>query len=251
LDQRQDFWEQTQEQRQDFLEDRREDWQNWNDDYYSYHDDWYHGGWGDNWGDYWSHMWDDHTAAMLLGTTWCGLNRMGYWFGTAAYENPYYVESSGPLVIDNTVISYAEALVAAPPLVVNVEAPAQPAAEPELPPGVTQKGLEHFDAARLAFYEGHYQKALDETNKALGAMPTDAMIHEFRALVLFALGNYRHFAPRLVGGPGLGLDDPEQPLSGDRNLHQAVASTRRCRHGQAKGRRREVRAGVPLRDFGP
>jgi tetratricopeptide (TPR) repeat protein len=136
---------------------------------------------------------------------------MGYWFGTAAYENPYYAESSGPLVIDNTTISYAEPLVAAPPTMINVEAPAQPPAQAaapaaELPPGVTPGGLEHFEAARLAFYEGNYQKALDETNKALGAMPTDAMIHEFRALVLFALGNYRDAAatlhPVLAVGPG-------------------------------------------------
>jgi tetratricopeptide (TPR) repeat protein len=207
LDQRQEFREQALDQRQDFLADRREDWQNWHDDYYGHHDDWYHGGWDDNWGDYWSHMWDDHTAAMVLGTTCWGLNRMGYWFGTDSYENPYYAESSGPLVIDNTTINYAEPLVASPPLTISVEAPAQPGAQPvELPPGVTPAGLDHFQSARSAFYEGNYKKALEETNKALGAMPTDAIIHEFRALVLFALGNYRDAAatlhPVLAVGPG-------------------------------------------------
>jgi tetratricopeptide (TPR) repeat protein len=154
-------------------------------------------------------MWDDHTAAMALGTTLWGLNRMGYWFGTESYVNPYYTE---PLVIDNTTIDYSQPLAAPPTVVVQApaqETPAQPAQTPpasELPPGVTQAGMEQFDAARASFYAGDYQKALTETNKALATMPTDAIIHEFRALVLFALGKYREAAatlhPVLAVGPG-------------------------------------------------
>jgi tetratricopeptide (TPR) repeat protein len=195
LDQRQEFRSQAQDKRQEYMENRREDWQNWHDDYYGHYDGWYHGAWGDAW----SHMWSEHTAAMVLGTTMWGLNRMGYWFGTGAYENPYYSE---PLVIDNTTISYAEPLVAAPP--VTSAEPAAPTSE--LPPGVTAGGLEHFNSARAAFYEGNYQKSLEETNKALATMPKDAVIHEFRALALFALGKYHDAAvtlhPVLAVGPG-------------------------------------------------
>jgi TolA-binding protein len=199
LEQRQDFLGQAQDKRQDFLNDRREDWQNWHDDYYSHHNGWHHGAWCDHWGDYWSHMWSDHTAAMVLGTTMWGLNRMSYWFGTSAYSNPYYTE---PLVVDNTTISYAE------PLAVPV-APASgspPQGGEQLPPGVTAEGLKQFDAARAAFYSGDYATALTATNKALASMPADAMIHEFRALILFAQGKYRDAAstlhPVLAVGPG-------------------------------------------------
>jgi tetratricopeptide (TPR) repeat protein len=210
MDQRQDFRDQRLEDRQDYLNDRREDWQNWHDDYYGHHDDWYHGGWCDHWGDYgdyWSHMWSDHTAAMVLGTTMWGLNRMNYWFGYGDYSNPYYTE---PLVVDNSTYYYSEPLAAppvAPQTTVIVEPATAPAAAPAaLPPGVTQEGMTAFEAARTAFYEGKYQEALQATNKAVASMPTDAVVHEFRALVLFAMGKYRDAAmtlhPVLAVGPG-------------------------------------------------
>jgi tetratricopeptide (TPR) repeat protein len=127
-----------------------------------------------------------------------GLNRMSYWFGTSSYANPYYSE---PLVVDNTTISYAEPL-AAPP--VSEAAPAT--APAELPPGVTPEGMKQFEAAQTAFLAGDYQQALTAVNKALASMPQDAVMHEFRALVLFALGKYREAAetlhPVLAVGPG-------------------------------------------------
>jgi tetratricopeptide (TPR) repeat protein len=198
MEQRQEFRQQTQEQRQEYLENRREDWQNWHDDYYGHHDGWYHGAWCDHWGDYWSHMWSDHTAAMVLGTTMWGLNRMSYWFGTGYYDNPYYSE---PLVVGNTTIDYSQPLAAPPTVIVE-----QPAQTGELAPGVTPAGLQEFEAARAAFYAGDYPKALAETSKALAVMPKDAVIHEFRALVLFAVGKYHDAAatlhPVLAVGPG-------------------------------------------------
>jgi len=191
---RQDFRDQAQDKRQEFLDNRREDWQNWHDDYFSHHDGWYHGAWGDMW----SHMWSEHTAAMVLGTTMWGLNRMSYWFGTESYENPYYSE---PLVVENTTIDYSQPMAVPPTMSVE---PATQATE--LPPGVTPEGLQKFEAAREAFLGGDYQKALDATNKALASMPKDAVIHEFRALVLFALGKYHDAAgtlhPVLAVGPG-------------------------------------------------
>jgi tetratricopeptide (TPR) repeat protein len=195
---RQDLLSQAQDKRQEFLNNRREDWQNWHDDYYHHHDGWYHGAWCDHWGDNWSHMWNEHPVAMAIGLTRWGLNRMSYWFGTATYENPYYSE---PLVIENTTIDYSQPL-AVPP-VISTEPAAQAV---ELPPGVTAEGLKEFESARAAFYGGDYKKALEETNRALVSMPNDAVIHEFRALVLFALGKYHDAAatlhPVLAVGPG-------------------------------------------------
>lgn len=199
MNQRQDYRNQRQDQRQDYLGDRREDWQNWSDDYHGHHYGWYHGGWCNHWGNTWQHMWSDHTAAMVLGTTMWGLNRMNYWFGYAPYYNPYYSE---PLVIDNTTIYYSEPM-AAPPVEINiVETPKENA----LPPGVTEDGMKNFDAARVSFYEGDFKEALKLTNKALASMPKDAVIHEFRALCLFSMGDYKEAAaalhPVLAVGPG-------------------------------------------------
>jgi uncharacterized protein (TIGR03066 family) len=63
-----------------------------------------------------------------------------------------------------------------------------------------------FDAARQAFYQGDYAGALASTNKSLAALPSDPIIHEFRALVLFAQGKYKDAAAGLYSvlavGPG-------------------------------------------------
>jgi len=195
---RQEFRNQNQDQRQDYLNNRREDWQNWHDDYQGHHNGWYHGAWCDHWGDNWQHMWSDHTAAMVLGTTMWGLNRMNYWFGYGAYSNPYYTE---PLIVDNTTIYYSEPMAAPPEMVVSPAPTENP-----LPPGVTQDGMKNLDAAMGAFYDGKFKEALQLTNKALASMPKDAAIHEFRALVLFSMENYKEAAatlhPVLAVGPG-------------------------------------------------
>jgi len=192
MGQRQDFWKQSQEQRQNYLNNRREDWQNWADDHYSHHDHWHHGYWhGEGW---WQHMWDDHTAAMIVGTTMWGVNRMSSWFGTAAYANPYYTE---PVTVGDAYIDNSLSLAAPPP---ESDTPT------EQPPGVTEPGMKSFADAQAAFYEGNYQQALQAANKALASMPKDAVIHEFRALALFALEEYREAAgtlhPVLAVGPG-------------------------------------------------
>jgi uncharacterized protein (TIGR03066 family) len=82
-------------------------------------------------------------------------------------------------------------------------AAAQPA---ETPAGTPAPGIADFDAARQAFYQGDYAGALASTNKALAALPNDPIIHEFRALVMFAQGKYKESAAGLYSvlavGPG-------------------------------------------------
>ena len=200
MESRQDFWQQSQDQRQEYLNNRREDWQNWHDDHYPYHDHWYHGSWCDHGEGWWDHMWSEHTAAMVLGTTFWGVNRLGYWFGTGSYTNPYY---ETPVVVENTTLDYSAPL-PEPPVEVVV---APGVAPPALPPGVTEAGLKNFEDAQTAFYQEDYKKALELTNKALASMPTNAVITEFRALVLFALGQYKESAatlyPVLAITPGM------------------------------------------------
>src|SRR5262249_52393211 len=84
-----------QQNRQDRQNDRREDWQDFKHDHFGHHDHWHHGNWHGNFGDWWDHMWDDHTAAMVLGVTSWGVNRLGNWFGYGSYSNPYYDSGGG------------------------------------------------------------------------------------------------------------------------------------------------------------
>jgi tetratricopeptide (TPR) repeat protein len=131
---------------------------------------------------------------MIVGTTMWGVNRMSSWFGTGAYSNPYATE---PVQVGDTYIDDSMSLAAPPP---ESETPS------DQPPGVTDPGMKAFADAQSAFYEGNYQEALTSTNTALASMPQDAVIHEFRALVLFALGKYPESAgalhPVLAVGPG-------------------------------------------------
>jgi tetratricopeptide (TPR) repeat protein len=55
-------------------------------------------------------------------------------------------------------------------------------------------GLKSFDAASDAFQKKDYQSALQETDAALEHLPDDTAIHEFRALIFFARGDYQSAA---------------------------------------------------------
>jgi tetratricopeptide (TPR) repeat protein len=198
LDSRNEYRDQNQQDRQERRDEVREDWQDRYGDIYENHDDWHHGFWHGNAGDWWHHMWDDHTALMAFGTTMWGINRAAYGFGYWGYSNPYYVESypvGGGVSID-----YSE------PIVVEAPATAQPVETGTLPVEAPAPGIAEFEQARQAFYQGDYAAALAGANKALGAMPNDPIIHEFRALVMFAQGKYAEAAAGLYSvlsvGPG-------------------------------------------------
>lgn len=167
---------------------RTNDWRNWQSDYYTRHR-WYRGSWGGNWYGNWSNRWwrswRRYPVAISFGLTPWGLNRMGYWFGYNNYYNPYYYQ---PLVIGSTTIDYSQPLVAAPPA---YEANAT---------------FTDFDRARDAFKRKQYERSLTLVNRAITEHPRDATLHEFRALALFALADYRQAAqtlnPVLSVGPG-------------------------------------------------
>jgi hypothetical protein len=63
-----------------------------------------------------------------------------------------------------------------------------------------------FVAARAAFYAGDYNAALLDINQAVQNVPGNEDIHQFRALVYFAMGDYHRAAAVahaiLEGGPG-------------------------------------------------
>jgi Flp pilus assembly protein TadD len=187
-------WQQNRDQiREDWQQHRdeaRDDWQNWFDDHYWWHGGWYWGHAPGYWGR-WDYLWDEHPVAAAVGLTWWGVNSLGYQYGTGDYYNPYYEETP--------VVNYAEPVVTMP-----VET--GPEQGSGLPPGVSQEALEKFDQARAAFLGGDYEKALKLTDEAVAKMPRDAVLHEFRSLVLFALKRYTESAAAihavLAVGPG-------------------------------------------------
>lgn len=159
--------------------------------------DWYHGDWHRDWrgGRYgwygrptwwWGNNW--WGAGYLPGyAAWTIPWNWGYW----SYYNPYY---TAPLTFGTTVVNYSQPIVLQTP-----------------PAGVAQtdaedQAMQFFDSARDAFMNGQYQQALMQVDNAIALLPSDSVLHEFRGLVLFALGDYRQAAASLYAalsvGPG-------------------------------------------------
>ena len=133
-----------------------------------------------------------------FGLTSWAINRCGWAFGYNTYYNPY---ATGAVYVDNRVYDYSQPLVMAP----DVQTlGGDPSAIPD--PAVPAASLTAFDMARQAFYDGTYESALKSTDEALQDNPYDAVIHEFRALTLFAMGKYQDSAAALYAvlsvGPG-------------------------------------------------
>ncbi len=131
-------------------------------------------------------------------TTWA-VNRVGWAFGYNSYYNPYatgYVDNS------TTVYDYSQPIVMTPDEQTLAADPTSTAPAPELP----ETALSNFDQARNQFYDGDYDAALKSTDAALKEMPNDTVIHEFRALVTFAMADYKASAATLYAvlsvGPG-------------------------------------------------
>jgi len=190
----QDHRQNMQNDRQDWRDNNREDWQNWADDKYNHYGNWYHGGWYPGAG--WGYMWNNYPVAAALGMTAWAVNRIGYGWGYYNYSNPYCCagtygyDYSQPLVVYNDATATAD--------------PSMPASSADLQP--TDEGTAAFDAARTAFYDGDYQGSLAKLDITLKTMPRDTVVHEFRALVLFALKQYPESSAAiyavLSAGPG-------------------------------------------------
>jgi Flp pilus assembly protein TadD len=115
-----------------------------------------------------------------------GLGSMAYNSGVLAYNNPYYTGIGGA----NFAYNYAQPI----PVALSSE------------PTVNEVATQNFDAARQQFMNGEYSAALASVDAAIKLTPTDAVMHEFRALTQFALGDYRNAAATihsvLAVGPG-------------------------------------------------
>lgn len=129
-----------------------------------------------------------------------GMNNWGYGGYSNYYYNPY---CTSPLVLGSTVVDYSQPLAAAtgPETAVADQAPVPNDNDPE-----TVAAMADFDTARHAFMNGDYDAALSSVNRSIEKLPSDAVLHEFRGLVLFAQGKYMDAAAAihavLAGGPG-------------------------------------------------
>jgi len=124
-----------------------------------------------------------------------GLGSLLYGSGYLPYSNPYYGGYGGNsyAVYDYSQpipVAYASDTSVQTPIVDDASGPAPTA----------------LDQAVSAFKQGNYDASLDIVDKAIQKTPSDAVLHEFRALVLFARGDYQQAASTihsvLAVGPG-------------------------------------------------
>ncbi len=156
---------------------------NWHNNCINRHYGWYNGCWPHYWGGGWY-------SPLAWGAVGWGLGSLtsGWGYGSG-YYNPYYASSVGgspydysqPVVVNN----YYGAGDASGP------APSDVAQQPPAESPEAQQGLDVFDDGLAKFKAGNYQQALESFNAALTERPNDPVVHEVRALDLFALGDYQ------------------------------------------------------------
>jgi tetratricopeptide (TPR) repeat protein len=178
----------------------------WRGAYWGYHQGWANGYWhgyhnANNWG------WGAFGVGAAAGVTAWALGSTFYNWGYGSYSNPYYAEAAvaQPIVIEQTVAGGEPQTVTVPAYNYDYS---QPIDTQSAPPAeeVANPAIAKFDSARAAFGNGDYASALKLTDEALKVLPNDATLHEFRALVLFAVGKYDLAAGPLYSvlsvGPG-------------------------------------------------
>ena len=157
---------------------------NWHNNCIRPHYGWYNGCWNGYWGSNWY-------APLAWGAVGWGLGAWttGWGYGSA-YYNPYYVSGasapydySQPVVVNNYVSSDAA----------SGDATAQPAQEsPD-----SEQATKLFDEGLAQFKSADYRGALAKFDAALEKLPGDPVVHEVRAVTLFALGDYKPAAAAL------------------------------------------------------
>jgi len=172
---------------------------------------WYGGSWGYGWNRGWHHhhhhYWGGYrgwpgysgpsTGEMIAwGLVGWGLGKLIFDSGYQTYSNPYPAQPVQ--TVYKTEVSYQEPITT----VAEQTAPADEAAAEKM----AESSESYIEKSQEAFKTNDYLAALDYANKAVGESPGDGALHEYRALVLFALGKFGEAAgvlnPVLVGSPG-------------------------------------------------
>ncbi len=121
-----------------------------------------------------------------------GLDSVANSWAYSGYTNPYNATVIAAQPAQTTAVyDYSQPI--------NVTSPPPDAS-------VAESNEQVFSAARDSFKAGDYQRALDLTDQVLKQTPNEAVVHEFRALCLFALKRYDEAASVnyavLTAGPG-------------------------------------------------
>jgi tetratricopeptide (TPR) repeat protein len=171
--------------------------------YLNYNSYWYHGSWGGGkWG------WARWGGPLGIGSfaRW-SFGPIYYVSGCGQFRNPFLAGAPRAAAEHLDYSQVIEDLPddEEPPAVSTSTDPAAPATDPNeettadrlkylvKTPEVTA-GLKAFDAASEAFQAKDYEAALQKTDEALAQLPDDTAIHEFRALIFFARGDYQSAA---------------------------------------------------------
>lgn len=154
----------------------------WPGYWHGYWHGWHHGYWHGHWNAGWGCYWNRFPVATALGLSYWTVNSLNYMFGYCDYYNPYYVAGTTTYISQSQPLIYVSS---------TVEEPA------EVLPDPTEESLKILDDARDAFKANDLEQALSLTDQALQGMPQDAIAHEFRSQVLFALQRYDEAAAEL------------------------------------------------------
>jgi tetratricopeptide (TPR) repeat protein len=178
-------------------------WNNnhWGDYWYNnhiniHHHNWYHGCWHGHWGGV-------YYRPIVFGASTWGLYGWGY---QPAYVNPYYV---APAVATTPVYNYSQPVVVYNYSTTNTTTDNSvattnnpPAADP-----AADAAYGRFDECLQLFKAGNFRQALSACDDAIAKSPNDPVMHEVRALIQFALGQYANAAAvlnsLLASSPGM------------------------------------------------
>jgi tetratricopeptide (TPR) repeat protein len=155
-----------------------------------YHRHWYYGTWY-NWPAY-PYFWANLRGAYWLSPWWTG--------ATFVYDNPYYLYVLYPSD-DPYMLTIPRGVNYSLPLPVPTESQAD-----ATDPATVSAAMACLDRARADFMAGRYADAKTEMDRAVTMLPADRSMQEFRALTLFARGEYELAASALyavlAAGPG-------------------------------------------------
>ncbi len=163
---------------------------------------WHHGHWGYGWNNsyyrrHWYYYDNDFASGFMWGIAVWSMGNLIYDMGYQSYKNPYPAPP-----VQNTYITYTQP--------VSVAAAANPPGDEKAAELAETKSNEALERSRAAFRKGDYLAASKAVDEAIAHTPGDVTLHEYRALVFFALGKYSDAAgvlnPVLASGPGWGWD---------------------------------------------
>lgn len=117
----------------------------------------------------------------------------GWGYNYASYYNPYYAV---PVATQSVSFDYSQPVVVNNYITTPSDAPSSNASVAQSTPQQEQ-ALSAFDQGLAKFKEAQYVAALSDFNSSLKSLPGDAVVHEVRALALFAVGDYKSAAAGL------------------------------------------------------